>query len=72
MKAWQLDRLGGRLRFDEVPLPQVRPSSVLVRIEASALMTYMKPYVEGKVPVYNAPKTECGQEFMIPGRKSVE
>jgi alcohol dehydrogenase len=58
MKAWQLDRLGGRLRLNEVPLPEVRPGSVLVRIEASALMTYMKPYVEGKLPVYKAPKTE--------------
>jgi alcohol dehydrogenase len=58
MKAWQLDRLGGRLRLDEAPLPEVRPGSVLVRIEASVLMTYMKAYVEGKLPVYNAPKTE--------------
>jgi alcohol dehydrogenase len=45
MKAWQLDRLGGRLRLNEVPLPEIRPGSVLVRIAASALMTYMKPYV---------------------------
>jgi alcohol dehydrogenase len=58
MKGWRLDRLGGRLRFDEVAMPEVRPGSVLVRVEASVLMTYMKPYVEGKLPVYNAPKTE--------------
>lgn len=58
MRAWQLDRLGGHLRLNEVRVPEVRPGSVLVRIEASALMTYMKPYVEGKLPVYNAPKTE--------------
>jgi alcohol dehydrogenase len=58
MKGWKLDRLGGRLRFDEVAMPEVRPGSVLVRVEASVLMTYMKPYVEGKLPVYNAPKTE--------------
>jgi alcohol dehydrogenase len=58
MKAWQLDRLGGRLRLDDVPMPEVRPGSVLVRMQASVLMTYMKPYVEGLLPVYKAPKTE--------------
>jgi D-arabinose 1-dehydrogenase-like Zn-dependent alcohol dehydrogenase len=27
-----------------------------VRIEASALMSYLKAYVEGKLPMYNPPK----------------
>jgi alcohol dehydrogenase len=39
MKAWQLDRLGGELRFKDVRTPEPRPGSVLVRIEASALMS---------------------------------
>ena len=55
MKAWQLDRLGGELRFKDVRTPEPRPGSVLVRIEASALMSYLKAYVEGKLPVYNPP-----------------
>jgi alcohol dehydrogenase len=55
MKAWQLDRLGGELRFTDVRTPEPRPGSVLVRIEASALMSYLKAYVEGKLPVYNPP-----------------
>jgi alcohol dehydrogenase len=55
MKAWQLDRLGGELRFSDVRTPEPRPGSVLVRIEASALMSYLKAYVEGKLPVYNPP-----------------
>ena len=55
MKAWQLDRLGGELRFNDVRRPEPRPGSVLVRIEASALMSYLKAYVEGKLPVYNPP-----------------
>jgi alcohol dehydrogenase len=55
MKAWQLDRLGGELRFNDVRTPEPRPGSVLVRIEASALMSYLKAYVEGKLPVYNPP-----------------
>jgi len=55
MKAWQLDRLGGELSFRDVHIPEPRPGSVLVRIEASALMSYLKAYVEGKLPVYNPP-----------------
>jgi alcohol dehydrogenase len=55
MKAWQLDRLGGELRFNDVRTPEPRPGSVLVRIEASMLMSYLKAYVEGKLPAYNPP-----------------
>jgi alcohol dehydrogenase len=55
MKAWQLDRLGGELRFNDVRTPEPRPGSALVRIEASALMSYLKAYVEGKLPAYNPP-----------------
>jgi alcohol dehydrogenase len=36
----------------------VRPGSVLVRIEASSLMSYLKPYVQGKLPIYNPPPGE--------------
>src|SRR5258708_24566089 len=55
MKAWQLERLGGELRFNSVRTPEPRPGSALVRIEASALMSYLKAYVEGKLLVYNPP-----------------
>jgi alcohol dehydrogenase len=55
MKAWRLERLGGRLDFQDVPTPEPRPGGVLVRIEASSLMSYLKPYVEGKLPAYNPP-----------------
>jgi alcohol dehydrogenase len=56
MKAWQLERLGGELRFVDVRVPEPRPGSALVRIEASSLMSYLKPYVEGKLPFYNPPQ----------------
>jgi|SRR5712672_2195654 len=56
MKAWQLDRLGGNLTFKDIATPEVRPGSVFVRIEASALMSYLKAYVEGQLPMYNPPK----------------
>jgi len=46
MKAWRLQRLGGELRFSDVRTPEPRPGSALVRIEASALMSYLKAYVE--------------------------
>lgn len=55
MKAWQLDHLGGELSFRTVRTPEPRPGSALVRIEASSLMSYLKSYVEGKLPVYNPP-----------------
>src|SRR5260370_19677427 len=55
MKAWQLERTGGELRFNDVRTPEPRPGSALVRIEASALMSYLKAYVEGKLPIYNPP-----------------
>ena len=55
MKAWRLEKLGGRLSLDDVPKPAPRPGSVLVRIEATALLSYLKAYVEGKLPRYNPP-----------------
>lgn len=56
MKAWQIDRLGGQLRLNDVAVPEVRPGSVLVRVEAQSLMSYLKDYVEGKLPAYRIPE----------------
>ena len=55
MKAWRLEKIGGRLTLEDVPVPEPRPGSVLVKVEASALMSYLKAYVEGKLPFYNPP-----------------
>jgi alcohol dehydrogenase len=55
MKAWRLAGLGGELCFADVPKPEPRPGSALVRIEASLVLSYLKPYVEGKLPMYNPP-----------------
>ena len=55
MKAWRLEKIGGRLALEDVPVPEPRPGSVLVKVEASALMSYLKAYVEGKLPFYNPP-----------------
>ena len=58
MKAWRLNSLGGALALKEVPVPEPRPGSALVKIEASGLMSYLRPYVEGKLPFYNPPRGE--------------
>jgi len=58
MKAWRLERPGGALALKDSPVPEPRPGSVLVRIEASALMSYLKGYVAGKMPFYNPPQGE--------------
>jgi len=58
MKAWRLTGLGGELALKDVPVPQPRPGSVLVRIQASGLMSYLKAYVGGKLPFYNPPPGE--------------
>lgn len=58
MKAWRLQRLGGELALKDIPVPEPRSGSVLVRIEVSALMSYLKAYTEGKLPFYNPPQGE--------------
>ncbi len=55
MKAWRLEGLGGELTFEDVPVPEVRPHSVLIRMEAVPLLSYLKDYVAGKLPTYSAP-----------------
>lgn len=68
MKAWQLERLGGALSLNDIPVPQARAGGVVVRVEASSLMSYMKAYVAGKLPnsIYHAPS----QPF-VPGGNGV-
>jgi alcohol dehydrogenase len=55
MKAWRLERLGGALTLKDVPIPETRAGSVLVKVEASSLMSYLKPYVLGQLPIYDPP-----------------
>jgi alcohol dehydrogenase len=47
MKARLLDRLGGTLRLEDAPIPEPRPGGVVVRVEASALMSYLKDNTKG-------------------------
>ncbi|QDL92488.1 zinc-binding alcohol dehydrogenase family protein [Paroceanicella profunda] len=56
MKAWRIDRLGGTLSLVERAVPALRPGSVLVRLQAQSLMSYLRPYLEGALPAYRAPE----------------
>jgi len=58
MRAWRLSAMGGQLSKKSVPIPEVRAGSVLVRVEASSLMSYLQRYVEGKLPFYTPPQGE--------------
>jgi len=55
MQTWQLEKLGGALRRVETAIPEARPGTVVVRVEAVALLTYMKAYVEGRLAAYSPP-----------------
>ena len=55
MKAWRLEKLGGRLALEDVPVPEPRPGGVLVKLEAVPLLSYLKAYVEGKLQRYSPP-----------------
>jgi alcohol dehydrogenase len=55
MRAWQLERLGGALALVDRPVPEARPGSVVVRILASSMMSYMRDYIDGKLPIYHTP-----------------
>ena len=66
MKAWKLEKLGGQLSLVDLPTPEPRPGTIRVRMEASILLSYMRDYVAGKLPIYNAPK-----EPFVPGGNGI-
>jgi alcohol dehydrogenase len=61
MKAWRLEKLGGKLSLKEIPVPETRAGSVLVKVANVSLVSYLRAYTKGKLPVYNPP----GQEFTM-------
>lgn len=66
MHAWQLDKLGGALVRVDLPIPEARPGTVVVRVEAVPLVSYMKAYLAGALPGYSAPDRP-----FIPGASGV-
>ena len=66
-RAWQLNGLGGAFELLRRPVPAPRAGGVVVRVQASALMSYMRDYVEGRLSsVYRVP----AQPF-VPGANGV-
>lgn len=55
MYAWRLTRPGGSFTYERVPIPDVRSGTVLVRMEATPILSYLKRYVQG-LPNYLYPK----------------
>lgn len=53
MKAWRLD--AGALTFADVDDPGVRPGSVVVRVQAAPVVSYLRDLVAGRLPAYNPP-----------------
>lgn len=43
------------MRLQDVAMPEVRPGSVLVRVEAAALLSYQRAYIAGELPHYQPP-----------------
>ena len=53
--AWRLAASGGTLSLDSVGMPELRPGSALVRMEAVPLLSYLGAYTEGKLPYWYPP-----------------
>ena len=58
MWAWRLTAPGGQLSFREVPVPAVTEGSVLVRLQAAPLLSYLRSYVDGELAGYRPPEGE--------------
>lgn len=43
------------MRCNDVPVPEARPGTVVVRVEAAVLLSYQKAYVTGALPAYRPP-----------------
>jgi len=50
MRAWRLERPGGRLALEQISKPEIGPGAVLVRMAAVPLLSYTKAYVAGELP----------------------
>jgi alcohol dehydrogenase len=56
MKAWRLEKAGGRLALEDLPLPEVRPGAVRVRMEAAPVLSYLGDVIAGKLAIYRFPR----------------
>ncbi len=49
MKAWRLERAGGRLALEDIPTPEPREGGVVIRMHAAPVLTYMADVLAGKL-----------------------
>lgn len=52
MKAWILDKPGGTLELKDVATPGPERGSAVVAVQAVPLLSYLRAYVEGKLPYW--------------------
>jgi len=52
MKAWILDSPGGAFNLKDVPIPKAGSGTVVVKLEAVPLLSYMRSYIDGKLPYF--------------------
>ena len=50
--AWRLAAPGGTLSLEQVAVPEPRPGTVRVRMQAVPLLSYLRTYAEGKLPYW--------------------
>ena len=55
MKAWRLAMADGSFTCSDVPVPAAREGSVLVRMQASPLLSYLRSFVAGELTSYSPP-----------------
>jgi len=52
MKAWRIKALGSPITLDDIPTPRIRSGTVLVRMAAVPLLSYLREYALGKLPYW--------------------
>ncbi|HEU4729123.1 MAG TPA: zinc-binding alcohol dehydrogenase family protein [Kofleriaceae bacterium] len=55
MKAWRLEKAGGRFALEDQAAPETRPGAVRVRMEATPVLSYLGDVIAGKLPIYRFP-----------------
>jgi alcohol dehydrogenase len=58
MRAWRVTIPGSAPELREAPAPALRDGSVLVRVQAGLLVSYLRDYLAGKLPGYRPPAGE--------------
>lgn len=58
MRAWRMTSPGTAPELRDVPDPALRDGSVLVRVDACVLVSYLREFLAGKLPGYRPPAGE--------------